>query len=86
MNPDGKQFPISLLAFAILIILIFISCWSLVTQALSAGDMETATQEKFNIETRQRQEGELREQSKKTWTPKYFDLNHDIYTLKCYSR
>ncbi|KAG2188419.1 hypothetical protein INT44_001172 [Umbelopsis vinacea] len=60
-------------------------CWSLVTQALNAGDMDTATQEKYNIEERQRQEGDLREQSKKAWSPKYFDLIDDIYTLKCYS-
>jgi hypothetical protein len=57
-----------------------------VTQALNAGDMETATQEKYNIEEKQRQEAEMREQSKKPWSPKYFDLHNDKYTLKCYSR
>lgn len=88
MNPDGKQFPISVMSFCpiILIIPTYTSCWSLVTQALNAGDMETATQEKYNIEQKQRQEGEIREQSKKPWSPKYFDLHNDKYTLKCYSR
>ncbi|KAH8554683.1 hypothetical protein BGW37DRAFT_451249 [Umbelopsis sp. PMI_123] len=61
-------------------------CWNLVTQALKTGDMETATKEKFNIEERQRQYGELRERQQKPWLPKYFDEYHDKYTLKCYSR
>lgn len=88
MNPDGKQFLTSVTGFSFDDInnSYHISCWSLVTQALSAGNMETATQEKYNIEDEQRQEAEMREQSKKSWSPKYFDLHNDKYTLKCYSR
>ncbi|XP_048009599.1 oxysterol-binding protein-related protein 10 isoform X2 [Megalobrama amblycephala] len=46
--------------------------WQHVTTALKAGDIDTATEHKHQLEEKQRREGKQRTASSTTWKPKYF--------------
>lgn len=46
--------------------------WQHVTVALKAGDMDTATEHKHQLEEKQRREGKQRTASNVPWKPKYF--------------
>ncbi|XP_051720410.1 oxysterol-binding protein-related protein 10 isoform X2 [Ctenopharyngodon idella] len=46
--------------------------WQHVTAALKAGDIDTATEHKHQLEEKQRREGKQRTASSTTWKPKYF--------------
>ncbi|XP_051573953.1 oxysterol-binding protein-related protein 10-like isoform X4 [Myxocyprinus asiaticus] len=46
--------------------------WQHVTVALKAGDIDTATEHKHQLEERQRREGKQRAASSTPWKPKYF--------------
>lgn len=46
--------------------------WQDVTTALKAGDIDTATEHKHQLEERQRSEEKQRAATNSAWKPKYF--------------
>lgn len=46
--------------------------WQHVTAALKAGDIDTATEHKHQLEERQRSEEKQRAATNTAWEPKYF--------------
>ncbi|XP_055083700.1 oxysterol-binding protein-related protein 10-like [Periophthalmus magnuspinnatus] len=57
--------------------------WQHVTEALKAGNMDEATENKHHLEERQRNDERQRAASKTPWTPKHFTKQGDGWT---YSR
>ncbi|XP_070199099.1 oxysterol-binding protein-related protein 8-like isoform X4 [Littorina saxatilis] len=50
--------------------------WSKVSKAVVAGDMQTATDEKYVVEEEQRKQTRERKQSNVEWMPRYFEKDH----------
>jgi hypothetical protein len=53
---------------------------------LNANNMEAANREKHAVEEHQRNQVKLRQEENITWTPHYFNLINNIYSLKGMSR
>ncbi|KAG2184746.1 hypothetical protein INT43_000659, partial [Umbelopsis isabellina] len=59
--------------------------WKSLTTALKANDLETANKEKRAVEEHQRNLVKMRQEQNIIWSPHYFDIINDEYSLKGFS-
>ncbi|KAJ2963178.1 hypothetical protein NQZ79_g1760 [Umbelopsis isabellina] len=60
--------------------------WKSLTTALKTNDLDTANKEKRAVEEHQRNLVKMRQEQNISWSPHYFDLVNNEYSLKGYSR